>query len=286
MSQKTNILVGFIILAGFASAEVRIVPIRTDTPPVLDGRLDDDVWQQAPVYGDFETFQPDFGKPPSEQTTARVAYDREYIYFAIEAHDSEPDKIKAAVTKWDNLFQDDWVGVIIDALNDQQSAYLFATNAYGSQGDLMLNAQGDGDPSEDFIWDAAASMNSAGFSVEIRVPLQSIRFRAGDDVIMGIAFVRQLSRYSEMSVFPPFLPDKGAMTTQLEKVTFRHLEYQRTYEILPSFTQSENSGAEGGKLQRIVEHSGPDAGLTAKVGLTSTLTLDLTVNPDFNQYRA
>ena len=283
MSQKTNILVGFIILVGFASAQVEIVPVRTDTPPVIDGHLNDMVWQQAPGYDGFTTIQPDFGKPSSEQTVGRVAYDSEYLYFAIEALDSEPDKIKAAVTKWDNLFQDDWVGVIIDALNDRQSACLFATNAYGSQGDLMLDAQGNGDPSEDFIWDAAGSMNSAGFSVEIRIPLQSIRFRAGDKVIMGIAFARQLSRYSEMAAFPPFLPDKGAMTTQLGKATFRHLEYQRTYEILPSFTQSENSGAQGGKLQRIDEYSGSDAGLTAKVGVTPTLTLDLTVNPDFSQ---
>ncbi len=267
----------------FASAKVEIVPVRTDTPPVLDGYLDDEVWQQVPAYGGFLTIQPDFGKPASEQTLARVAYDSEYLYFAIEAVDSEPDKIKAAVTKWDNLFQDDWVGVVMDALNDQQSAYLFATNAYGSQGDLMLNAQGNGDPSEDFIWDAAGSMNGNGFSVEIRIPLQSIRFMAGDEVIMGIAFTRMLSRYSEMAVFPAFSPEKGALTTQLAKATFRHLEYRRTYEILPSFTQSENSGAEGGKLRRIDEDSGSDVGLTAKVGLTPTLTLDLTASPDFSQ---
>ncbi len=283
MSQKTNILAGFIILMSFASAHVEIVPIRTDTPPVLDGLLDDEVWQHVPGCRGFLTIQPDFGKSASEQTVARVAYDSEYLYFAIEALDSEPDKIKAAVTKWDNLFQDDWVGVVIDALNDQQSAYLFATNAYGSQGDMMLNAQGNGDPSEDFIWDAAGSMNGSGFSVEIRIPLQSIRFRAGDEVIMGIAFARVLSRYSEMAVFPPFSPEKGALTTQLAKATFRHLEYQRTYEILPSFTQSEQSDAEGGKLRRIDKDSGSDVGLTAKVGLRPTLTLDLTVNPDFSQ---
>ena len=283
MSQKTNILVGFIILVGFASAQVEIVPVRTDTPPVIDGHLNDMVWQQAPGYEDFETFQPDFGKPLSERTVAWVAYDRENLYFALKCYDSQPNLIKSTVTKWDNLFPEDWVGVALDALNDQQSAYVFAVNAHGSQGDLLTDSEGNGDGSEDYIWDAAGTLDSDGFSVEMRVPLQSIRFNMGREVVMGIAFVRRISRSSEQAAYPPFHPEEGAMTTQLGKVVFRDLLYRRTYEILPSFTQSDNSGAEGGKLQRIDEHSGSDAGLTAKVGVTPTLTLDLTVNPDFSQ---
>lgn len=283
MNQKTNILVGFIILMGFASAEVRIVPIRTDTPPVLDGRLDDDVWQQAPGYEDFETFQPDFGKPLSERTVAWVAYDRGNLYFAFKCYDSQPDLIKSTVTKWDNLFPEDWVGVALDALNDQQSAYVFAVNAHGSQGDLMTDSNGNGDGSEDYIWDAAATLDSDGFSVEIRIPLQSIRFNMGREVVMGIAFVRRISRSSEQATYPPFHPEEGAMTTQLGKAVFRDLQYRRTYEILPSFTQSENEEADAGQLVRLDNESGPDPGLTAKVGITPTLTLDLTVNPDFSQ---
>ena len=123
-----------LLLAVYTSGGIEIQSIKTDNPPVIDGILDDDVWNKAPAYSSFETFQPDYNKTPSELTIARTAYDDEYLYFAIEAHDSEPGKIKASVTKWDNLYQDDWVGVGLDALNDQQSAYGFIVNAYGSQG--------------------------------------------------------------------------------------------------------------------------------------------------------
>ncbi|MFB0517264.1 MAG: DUF5916 domain-containing protein [Candidatus Neomarinimicrobiota bacterium] len=272
-----------IALLGLASAQVEIVPVRINTPPILDGCLDDEVWQQAIEYNGFETFQPDFNKPPSERTIVEVAYDDQYIYFAVEALDSEPDKIKAAVTKWDNLYQDDWVGVGIDALNDQQSAYAFVANAYGSQGDLMLDPQGNGDPAEDFIWDAAGALNDSGFCVEMRIPLQSIRYSTGREVEMGIFFIRQLSRYSEMIIFPPVYPDKGSLLTQSGKVVFQDLRYHRTYEVLPSFTQTANKAAEAGALKIVDEESGSDVGLTAKVGLTPTLTMDLTVNPDFSQ---
>ena len=281
--KKFVLLLISLLLAVYTSGGIEIQSIKTDNPPVIDGILDDDVWNKAPAYSDFETFQPDFNKTPSELTIARTAYDDEYLYFAIEAHDSEPGKIKASVTKWDNLYQDDWVGVGLDALNDQQSAYGFIVNAYGSQGDLMLDPQGDGDPSEDFIWDAAGSNNETGFNVEMRIPLQSIRFNAGHEVVMGLFFVRQLSRYSEMVIFPPIYPDKGSLLSQIGIIIFKDLKYHRTYEILPSFTQTSNREAQGGKLQRLKDESGSDIGITAKVGLTPTLTLDLTVNPDFSQ---
>lgn len=281
--KKVALLIVSLLLTAYVSGGMEIQAVRTDVPPIIDGFLDDVVWSKTPTYSDFKTFEPDFNKVPSELTITRVAYDDEYLYFAVEAHDSEPGKIKASVTKWDNIFQDDWVGVGLDALNDQQSAYAFAANACGSQGDLMVNSDGDGDPSEDFIWDAAGSINNNGFNVEMRIPLQSIRFDDGREVIMGLFFVRQLSRYSEMVIFPEVFPDKGSLLSQTGKIIFQGLKYHRNYEILPSFTQTSNREAQGGALQKLKDESGSDIGITAKLGITPTLTLDLTVNPDFSQ---
>ncbi|UCD37613.1 MAG: carbohydrate binding family 9 domain-containing protein [Fidelibacterota bacterium] len=283
MYRKTPFLIWGLACISLALAQTEIIPYRTDTPPLLDGQLDDELWHQALSYDDFETFQPDFNLPPSERTVVWVAYDDENLYFAIQALDSEPNKIKSAVTKWDNVFQDDWVGVGIDGFNDQQSAYGFVANAHGSQGDLMLNTQGDGDASEDFIWDAAGALTKDGFCVEMQIPLQSIRFAAGSEVVMGLFFFRQLSRRSEMSAFPPIYPDKGSLLAQASRVVFKDLRYHRTYEILPSFTQTDTRESQDGKLKIYKDESGSDVGLTGKIGVTPTLTLDLTVNPDFSQ---
>jgi hypothetical protein len=266
-----------------AFAQTEIIPFRTETPPHLDGQLDDMVWQQATSYDGFETFQPDFNQPPSERTIVWLAYDDEHLYFAFQALDSEPDKVKSAVTKWDNIFYDDWVGVGLDAFNDQQSAYGFLANGHGSQADLVMNAQGNGDASEDFIWDAAGSLNDKGFCVEMRVPLQSIRYMAGDEVVMGLFFIRSLSRYSEMDIYPPIYPDKGSLLAQTSKVVFKNLAYHRTYEILPYLTQSRTQETDEGKLKIYDDETGTNTGLTGKIGVTSTLTLDLTINPDFSQ---
>jgi hypothetical protein len=264
-------------------AQTEIIPFRTETPPVLDGKLDDEVWQHALSYDGFETFQPDFNLPPTERTITWVAYDNEHLYFAFQALDSAPNQIKSAVAKWDNIFQDDWVGVGIDALHDQQSAYAFAVNAHGSQGDMMLSSQGQGDSSEDFIWDAAGSLHNDGYAVEMRIPLQSIRYAAGQEVIMGIFFFRYISRYSEYNIFPPVYPDKGSLLAQLGRPVFKDLAYHRTFEILPSLTWTSNQVAQDGQLNLDKDESGPDIGLTGKIGVTPTLTLDLTLNPDFSQ---
>jgi len=261
-------------------------PERASMTPQIDGQLDDQVWQQAQIYSEFETFEPIYGKPISETTLAMAAYDNENLYFAFKCLDSEPHLIKSSVTKWDNLFNEDWIGVALDALNDQQSAYAFMANGRGSQGDLMLGSQGGGDPSEDFIWDAAGQLTAEGYTVEMRIPLQSLRFSAGEEVTMGVAFIRRISRSSEQAAYPPFYPDKGALISQFGKIVYRDLNYERTLELLPAFTRSDAHEARGGALKRIDDISGSDVGLTAKVGLTPTLTLDLTANPDFSQIEA
>jgi len=282
MKRLTGVLL-FLLLAIPTYAKVEVKAIRTDTPPIIDGILDDDIWNETPGYTDFQTFQPDYGKPVSENTIAYSAYDNETLYFAFSCYDSEPDKIQATITSRDNIFNEDWIGVVLDSYNDQQNAYGFMVNPFGIQGDIMLNAEGNGDGTNDFIWESAGIITDDGYTVEIKIPLKSIRFNAGEKVVMGIVFCRRITRYSEQAAYPPFYPDEGSMTNQMGIVEYKKLKYKRTYEILPSFTQTSNREAQSGALQKVEDESGSDIGVTTKVSLTSTLTLDLTLNPDFSQ---
>lgn len=100
----------FIGLFAFAEGKLEsLIPYKTDAPPVIDGILDDPVWQKSPYVTGFKTWHPDYGKEMAENTIVYYAYDRENIYFAFRCFDSEPDKIKASVTSRDNIRPDDWV---------------------------------------------------------------------------------------------------------------------------------------------------------------------------------
>lgn len=274
------IILSFLAITN-ANASDTIKPVRTTTPPVLDGILDDAIWQTATQYSDFITIEPDFGKKLSEVTYIQAAYDDNYLYFAFRCFDSQPDQIKASVTKWDNMFQEDWVAVALDALNDKQGAILFAANALGSQGDILMDANGEGNGAEDYVWDAAGIKDDEGFSVEFSIPLQTLRYNAGDVVEMGIAFLRNISRSSEKATFPEITPEGGSLTQQFATIRFENLTYTRYYEVLPSLTVTSASSRDD--VGVIVQNDRRDPGITAKVGLTSTLTMDLTYNPDFSQ---
>ena len=110
-------------------------PFKTSSPPLIDGKLDDQVWQEAPFETGFKTWTPDFGKDMAEKTIVYYAYDRENLYFAFKCFDSNPEKIKSSVNSRDNIWPDDWICINLDSFNDQQSLYAFYCNPLGIQGD-------------------------------------------------------------------------------------------------------------------------------------------------------
>ncbi len=276
----------FVILLGaiclFASEPLEAP--RAEAAPAIDGKLDDPAWASALKLSDFKTFQPDYGKPPSQKTEAYVLFDAENIYFAFRCFDSEPGKIKASLSKRDAMFQDDFAGILIDSFNDSQNAYAFMINPLGIQGDGMINADGDMEPTHDIVWYSKGLIDEQGFVVECRLPLQSIRFPDKKTVIMGLVVFRQIVRYSEMASVPALSPEKGGLISQSMPVSFTGLKFKRVVEILPAFTHSNRLTIQDGDLRRDLRKS--DVSLTAKVGLTSNLTMDATYNPDFSQVEA
>ncbi|MCX6569077.1 MAG: carbohydrate binding family 9 domain-containing protein, partial [Candidatus Aminicenantes bacterium] len=135
---------------------------KTATPPVIDGILDDAAWATALKYDGFKTFKPDYGKDASQKTVAYIAYDAENFYFAFRCYDSEPSKVKAAVSKRDNVFQDDIVFINLDTFNDNQSAFVFMLNPLGIQGDGMLTVNGNIEVSFDAVWYSKGRIDDQG----------------------------------------------------------------------------------------------------------------------------
>lgn len=259
-------------------------PIRTDTPPVIDGKLDDPVWQQAPYVTGFRTFIPDFGKTMPESTVVYMAYDRENLYFAFRCFDPDPATIKAEITNRDNIRPHDWICINLDSFNDQQSLYGFYVNPLGIQADSRF-AAGSEDHNFDMVWYSAGQIDAQGYVVEVQIPLKSIRYADTTPVTMSVIFERKVSRRSEQATYPPLDPKKGyQFLIQMMPMEFHDVKHYTLFELLPAVTYSEKYLTQQGNLVR--DQNKGDLSLTAKYGITSNLILDGTYNPDFSQVEA
>ncbi len=261
-----------------------LVPYKTDTAPVIDGILDDQVWQKAPRETGFKTYSPDYGIDMVENTVVYYAYDRENLYFAFKCYDSQPSKIKASINSRDNIRPDDWICINLDTFNDHQSLYALYCNPLGIQADSKFEG-GEEDFSVDVVWYSEGTIDEEGYAVELRIPFKSIRFSHRAPIEMGVIFERKISRRSEAGTYPPLDPKQGSnFLTQTRPLIFRDIKHYTLLEVLPAITYSQKSSLEEGKLTSY-PGSG-DISLTAKYGITSHLVIDGTVNPDFSQVEA
>ena len=271
-------------LAGAEPGKVTLRPFRTSAPPVLDGRLDDPVWAEARSVTDFETFIPEFGKKQAEKTVAYMAYDDQNLYFAFRCFDDHPDQIKAALTRRDDISSSDFICINLDTFNDQQSLYAFYVTPAGVQGDSRY-ASNKEDFSVDLVWDSAARIDAEGYTVEIRIPLKSIRYLHQPKVQMAVFFERTINRRQEHGSFPALDPKRGyAFLPQMAILEYEGLARPTILELLPAFTLSRSASRQDGVMVR--QPDDRQWSLTGKYGITPSLVLDATVNPDFSQVEA
>lgn len=279
---------GLILIASFFSlamaSDAVIKPLRVETPPVIDGKLDEAFWKRAPSMGDFKNFTPDWGSPISEETVAYMAYDARNIYFAFRCYDREPDKVKASMVNRDNINADDWICINLDSFNDSQSLYGIYVNPFGIQGDTRF-ANNSEDSGFDMVFYSGGHVDQKGYTIEVAIPLKSLRFTGRDLVEMGVIFERRIARTSEQGTSPALDASQGAsFLTQMQTLHYEQVQPERVLEVLPAVTYHNQRSRQGDSLEEVAEDE--DLSITAKYGLTSSLILDATYNPDFNQVEA
>ena len=254
---------------------------RLSRPPVIDGILDDEAWTTATLpAGTWLSYNPLHGDRIPQQTTVWVAYDADALYVAFKCDDPDPSQIKTSITRRDNIWNDDWVGLSLDALGTGQVAYHLMVNPSGIQLDMINTIAGYEDTSPDWVWDSAGRVNDSGYAVEIRLPLQTIRFAGGAEVGMGILFWRRVSRIGVSVAWPALEPGKWVFEKHA-RLAFSDLQSRRVRELIPSATYS-RADTRQTPTSWDNDDTG-DLGLSAKWGLSSTVVLDATVNPDFSQ---
>jgi hypothetical protein len=252
-------------------------------PIIIDGNLDEAIWKLPPLKKIFITMAPTVGKKLGEKTEVWAAYDNKNLYFAFRCYDTQPDKIKTSVAQRDKISKDDHVSIWLDTSGTRQSSYEFYINPNGIQMDAVNSAVGKYDLTPDFVWESAGKITSDGYLVEVRIPLESIRYQVdkNNESRMRVMFYRQISRLGAMASWPEVKPgqtDLNCMTT----IVYQGLKKRGLkLEILPNFTYSRNS--ERQEVDTWESNTDKNIGVALKYGLTSAITLEATVNPDFSQ---
>jgi hypothetical protein len=267
--------------------------VRAVSPPVIDGRLEDEVWQRAAVATDFLQRSPRPGEPATERTEARVAFDHDAIYVAIRAYDSAPDSITSRLARRDaNGILSDWVDVIIDSYHDRRTGYRFSVNPHGVKKDVFHFNDGNEDVSWDAVWDVATSIDDEGWTAEFRIPLSQIRYAPGDEEqTWGIQFGRIIARRDEMSFWSPLTPNSPGFVSLAGSLTgVRGLSAPKRMEFMPYMVSKVTrapapQSAVANPFWRATDPAAT-VGADLKYGLTSNLTLTATINPDFGQVEA
>ena len=171
--------------------------VRVDTPPLIDGKLDEAVWQQADVITDFHQIRPGDGATPSERTEVYLLYDDDAFYIGARMYDSEPRLIAAPTGRHgQGLGPDDRLVVILDPFNTGRSGYRFETNANGVRHDALYTNVSSFQSDWTVIWDTAAQIDETGWVAEIAIPFKSLPFDPSIDT-WGFNFGRGIRRRGE-----------------------------------------------------------------------------------------
>lgn len=258
-------------------------------PPHIDGRLDDPAWEQVPWGGgDFIQVSPDAGASPTIQTKFKILYDEKNLYIAFRNYDPEPNKIVSRMSRRDG-FEGDWVEVNIDSYYDKRTAFSFTSSVSGVKGDEYVSNNGSNwDSNWDPIWYLQTSVDADGWIAELRIPLSQLRFADKPEHTWGLQITRRFFRNEERSLWQYIPPDASGWVHLFGELQgIKGIKPQHQLEIQPYIlARTESFEKEEGNPFVTGKSSGIDVGLDAKIGITSDITLDLTVNPDFGQVEA
>lgn len=282
-------IIGILILTGHLSRlwavevveeEKVIIPDKVSGPVEIDGNLAEAVWQQPAINKKFSTTVPTYGKPMAVDTRVWAAYDKENLYFAFKCLDPEPDRIKTSIVQRDKPLMDDLVGMTLDTLGTKQGGYEIYINPSGIQVDFAGSAVSGADLSADIVWYSAGKITPEGYQVEVRIPLESIRYKSGREVKMGVIFLRQVPHLGAVGSWPEM---EGGQTsyTFMATLVYRDLTRGLKLEVLPNFTYSRDSERETADTWD--KNTDTDIGVGLKYGITSSITAEAAVNPDFSQ---
>ena len=260
-------------------AQPEIKAFFTDTPPVIDGLIDEDVWKNSAVINELFQREPQSGEPVSEKTEFYFMYDRNNIYIGINCFADPKDITSKELSRDGDLGEDDRVQVILDTYLDGRSGYWFQIGPRGSIGDAIVNENGkEFNKAWDGLWEGRAKITETGWEGELIIPFKTMGFKKGNST-WGVKLIRYIKKKSEISTWPATslnanrfqISDAGHLTG------ITNITQGIGLDIIPYLT--------GGLSKKLNKDADPvfDGGLDAFYNITPSLKAALTINTDFAQ---
>lgn len=255
--------------------------------PRIDGLLDDEAWTYAYRTDDFQQILPRENTAVTESTIVYIAYDNEAFYVGVMLYDSEPDKIRARLARRDQGSETDRINIYFDPYLDHQTGYQFTITAGGSLTDALLFNDTRTDNTWDAIWDGRAKVHERGWSAEFKIPLRILRFNDTlDEQTWGFQLTRYISRKQEWDQWVLQRRDESGWVSRFGHITnIKGIKSRTPVELLPysvGRTTLEPKSASNTDGRDFFSNAGMDL----RYGITSNMTLQATVNPDFGQVDA
>ena len=290
---------------------------KVETGPKIDGVLDEAVWQHAAPVEGFTQQEPRLGEPATERTEVRIVYDARTIYIAVHAyqpggvttgeempgmpaggghehHEAAPGTVVATEMRRDSdrLFDEDNFQVILDTFKDSRNGYMFVTTPLGAKLEQQIFDEGEGggrgttsnvNRNWDGVWDAAATITDDGWTAEIAIPTNTVRFKPDAEQVWGINFLRHIRRKNELDYWSP-IPRAYSLTRVSlagELRGLQDLNLGLDLKLKP-FVVAGPRRRDLSATNRTTTWA-RDVGLDARYGVTAGLNLDVTLNTDFAQ---
>ncbi|MFN2384643.1 MAG: DUF5916 domain-containing protein [Gemmatimonadota bacterium] len=299
-----GIVVAALLLA--SSARAQTAPVQTapptvqvtrvaDTPPSIDGRLDDAAWQGASWVSDFRQKEPEEGALATQRTEVAFLYDGDALYVGARMHSADPSTINTGMTRRDEPGSSERLIVSLDTYHDRRTSYAFAVTAAGVRLDHYLPEDADYYGNRDYtfnpVWDAATEVNAEGWTAEMRIPFSQLRFDNVAQQVWGLNINRYIPALNEDDFLVVIPRDQTVWASRFaEMVGIEGITPTRRIEVVPyvasearvtsdALVNADDPFDDGSDL-------GARAGLDFKMGLGPNLTLDATINPDFGQVEA
>ena len=300
---RIKILNNFFLLLFFGNlfSQNSSLVSEAKTLPNIDGEvINDEAWEGISSIKTFTQKSPDEGTPSTEQTIVKIMYSEETFYVSVVCYDSDPNKIVITDTRRDApLNNTDSFMFVLDTYQDQQNGFVFGTNAGGIEYDAQVSGGGEGmsisstrqsvgiganfNINWDAAWEVKTKIGDFGWSAEFAIPFKTLRFSSKKNQSWGANFQRTIARRNEHVFWSPIPRQFSLNRLALAGIiTGINVPSSRNLKVMPYILGNKNNV----KGEDSFSSADNDFGLDAKVGLTSSLTLDLTYNTDFAQVEA
>jgi hypothetical protein len=260
--------------------------VRASEKVVVDGVLEDAVWAVAPAATEFIQRDPDEGRPATERTDFRIAYDEANIYFGVRLFDRQPPRIVQRLSRRDDESNADSLTIQLSPFHDGLTGAIFEVSAAGVQRDAIVSNDTNTDYSWDGVWESAVRITDEGWIAEIRIPLSQLRFPASGPQVWGINASRYVQRKNE-TVWLRLVPkNESGLASRMDDLEgLSGVEFRRHLDLMPYVANRSEfvEPASGNDPFNDGARQSGATGIDIKYGVSSNVTLDATINPDFGQ---